>query len=528
MTLLTRMRSVAGAALLIAGIASQAAAAPQALSPWDARRYAAAFASVEQGDFIGAQMQLAEIKDQSLTGELTFHQLMHPSAHTATFQELADWLAKYADLPGADRIYALAMKRKPAEAAAPRAPLIASAAWGAVERAASRLAGPLPGDRARRAREAYYSGNVRLALELAPRAGDHWIAGLAAYRLKEYAKAETYFQKVSETSTDPWLKAAGGFWAARAADAAGDRDAVEPLLRVAAKERQTFYGMIAARRLKLAPDPAPVQVSQAAPRLSPLFIPADFDGPAMDLPRFVKTNPRAHRAAGLAQIGLVNDAGLELRAGLTLAKTDAERSLWTALILALNAPLTTAGDSTVGGFRDYPTPILQPQWGFTVDKALVYAIVRQESRFNPMATSGAGAVGLMQLTPDAAARAAGDDKLKTDMSPLFDPSFNLRVGQEYLTWLMQRGVGPDLLRAVAAYNAGPGVLQRTVQMLGDDTDSLMVIESMPAQETRNYVEKVVAAYWVYRRLFNEDTNTLDALAAGAKVADATLDFKLGF
>jgi soluble lytic murein transglycosylase-like protein len=526
MTLMTRMRIAAKAVVLIAAIAGQASAAPQALSPWDARRYKSAFAAVEQGDFIGAQVQASEIKDTSLLGHLSFKQLMHPFAHTSSFQELSGWLAKHADLPGADRVFALAMKRKPAEAAPPRSPLIATSAWGRVEQAARRVSGPLPGDKARRAREAFYSGDLRLALALAPGAGETWIAGLAAYRLKDYVLAKGYFGDVARTSDDAWLRAAGGFWAARAAEAAGDRDDVQPFLRIAARERETFYGQIAARRVRLiGADADTVDLSEAEPATPSLLVRADFAGPGVDLARFIKSNPRAHRAVGLAQVGLLQEAGLELRAGLTLARTAAERELWTSLILSLNAPLSSAGDAAIGAFRgDYPTPILEPRSGFTIDKALVYAIVRQESRFNPMARSSAGAVGLMQLMPEAAARAAGDDKLKADMTPLFDPSFNLRVGQDYLTWLMERGVGYDLLRTVAAYNGGPGTLARTVQQVGEDADSLLVIESLPAQETRNYVEKVVAAYWIYRRMFGEDSKTLDALAGGARTVDARLDF----
>ena len=150
--------------------------------------------------------------------------------------------------------------------------------------------------------------------------------------------------------------------------------------------------------------------------------------------------------------------------------------------------------------------------------------MNQESRFNPAAVSPAGAVGLMQLMPDAAARAAGDDKLKSDMSPLFDPAFNLRVGQDYLTWLMERGVGYDLLQVVAAYNGGPGTLQKTRAMVGETADSLLVIECLPSVETRNYVEKVIAAYWAYREHFGEACATLDAAATGARIIDARLDF----
>jgi soluble lytic murein transglycosylase-like protein len=256
-------------------------------------------------------------------------------------------------------------------------------------------------------------------------------------------------------------------------------------------------------------------------------VPAAFTGPTVELVKFVKSDPRAHRAVALAQIGRVSESAQELRAGLALAKTPAERQQWTSLILALN-PQAMSRPSAQPVVRtsspaDYPTPTLEPKSGFTLDRALVYAIVRQESRFNPLALSRAGAVGLMQLMPEAAARAAGDDKLKADMSPLLDPAFNLRVGQDYLTWLMERGVGYDLLRTVAAYNGGPGMLQRTTRTLGGDADTLLVIECLPALETRNYVEKVMAAYWTYRRMFGKDSQTLDALARGAAFVDARLD-----
>ena len=160
--------------------------------------------------------------------------------------------------------------------------------------------------------------------------------------------------------------------------------------------------------------------------------------------------------------------------------------------------------------------------GFTVDRALVYAIVRQESAFNPKAVSHAGAMGLMQLLPASAALATGDKTFRTRPKKLFNPAINLRAGQDYLTYLMDRGVGSDILRTVAAYNAGPGAVLKTIGMVGDQ-DPLLLIESLPALETRNYVEKVMTAYWTYKRMFGEETRTLDALASGARRIDAHLD-----
>src|SRR5512144_170910 len=95
--LVRRAAMLASAAAIAAlGVSGPARAeAPQALSAEDARAYAAAFDATERGDFIDAQMQTAGVMDHSLVGYLSFHELMHPTAHVAAFDELSDWLAKF-------------------------------------------------------------------------------------------------------------------------------------------------------------------------------------------------------------------------------------------------------------------------------------------------------------------------------------------------------------------------------------------------------------------------------------------------
>lgn len=490
------------------------ASALEPLSDNDARYYRAAFAASDLGDFDAAEAALANTRDKSLTGRLAFAKAMHPRAYAASYDDLTGWLARYGDQAGADRIYALALKRKPARAPAPRTPVLFVAS----------AKGPALSDKARAAREAYYSGDVKKALTLAQAAGEPWIAGLAAFRLQAYAQARSYFERVADDDQqDEWLRAAGSFWAARSAAAGGQAADAETLLAAAARAPQTFYGMIAARQLALSGE----VLAQDDP-IGALLTKVAYEGPDVaSLNRLLAADPRARRAAALAQVGRWSEAGQELRAGLSLAGDDARaRGDWTALTLALNekAPLNGGRPVRRVGGEDYPLPPLEPKGGFTIHKAMVYALVRQESRFDPYAVSGAGAVGLMQLMPVAAARAAGDDKLLVDNTPLLDPGFNLRVGQDYFTWLMDRGLqSPDVLRAVAAYNGGPGTLLKLQQQLGADCDSLLLIESLPAQETRNYVEKVMASYWTYRKLLGAETQTLDAVASGARVIDFRLD-----
>lgn len=516
MTLKKRLQVGTASLICFAAVSTAAlAATPHALSSDDAEHYVAAFQDVDRGDFIDAEMQASSVKDKSLLGYISFGQLMHPTAHRAAFDELAGWLAKFRDLPVADRIFALATRRKPADAADPPQPSLMIGP-DVDSRSAPTSAGS---ERAQMAREAYFAGDLQRALDLAPRAGERFIAGLAAYRLGRQDLAERYFAELArDQGQDSWTRASGAFWAARSAEALGQPDRAKSYLRAAAESPNTFYGMIAARRLKL---------EDAAPPSIDSLIQASYTLPSPEVSAFVRDNHRAHRAAALAQIGRLQECSEELRAGLALAHTDEDRARWTMLAATLGVPTietsAVAGEPRIASISSYPTPDLEPLNGFTVDKALVYAIVRQESAFNPGAVSPKGAIGLMQLMPESAARTAGDDRLKRNASPLFDASYNLRIGQDYLTWLMQHGMGYDLLRIVAAYNGGPGLVTKTAQQLGSSADDLLLIESIPAFETRAYVQKVMAGYWTYRRLFGEGTRSLDALAGGAAQVDARLD-----
>jgi len=513
---LVRRAAVLASAAAIAALGvsgSARAEAPAALSSDDARAYAAAFDATDRGDFIGAQMQTAEVKDHSLFGYLSFRQLMHPTAHVAAFDELSSWLAKFRDLPVADRIFALAAKRKtdPTADAAPR-PLIALPDG-------PQATNPVLSDKARRGREAFFAGDTRRALTLASASGDRWIAGLAAYRLKAFDKARDSFAELArDGECDPWLQSAAAYWAARSAYAQNDSPTATRYLQAAARNFETFYGMLAARQLKLADQ---ANAAAGDDRVAKLLL-AAYVVPGADLSQFVASDPRAHRAAALAQIGRGSDAIQELRAGMALARTPAEQERWKALTLAMGTSLADRATAPRSSDLDYPTPELSPRDGFTLDKALVYALVRQESRFNPQAVSRVGAIGLMQVMPVAAAAAAGDDKLRTDPTPLRDPAFNLRVGQDYFTWLLEKGVGHDLVRAVAAYDSGPTTVARTALMLGD-ADSVLLMECLPAAETRAYVQHVLAGYWTYRKMWGETSPSLDALASGDRVVDERLD-----
>ena len=284
MTLNKRLWAGVFALACTASIASAAAAAdaPPALSSDDARAYSAAFDATERGDFIDAQMQSAAVKDRSLVGYLSFHELMHPTAHVAAFDELSAWLAKFRDLPVADRIFALASKRKtdPTADAGPRPMDLGDG---------PRIANPVLSEKARRGREAFFAGDVKRAMTLASASGDRWIVGLAAYRLKSYDKARDAFADLArDGECDAWMQSAAAYWASRASDALNDGQGSAKYLRAAARNSETFYGLVAGRQLKLIDQASVASADDPVGRLLLAgYISQPASVPTVDLARFV-------------------------------------------------------------------------------------------------------------------------------------------------------------------------------------------------------------------------------------------------
>lgn len=542
-----KLRRVVAAvvALALAWIAAPALAADGPLSKPDEARYRAAFAAAERGDFDEADSALAKVRDRSLIGHVQFVKLMHPTAYRATYPELADWLGDHAELGGAERIYVLAQKRQPRGTREPAKPSFMAAAKAWMQ------AGPdtTAADASFAARDAYYSGRTAEAWALAPGAGEPWIAGLAGWRLGKVGEAGAFFLKVAEDdSNDDWLRSAAWFWAGRCAERIGDRAAARGYFQRAAGTPYTFYGTIATRKLELeggrtlamsqaTPPPAFVE-APAQPVRNPLLIQVSTRE-QRKAESLVDRDERARRAAALMQIDRPLEAAQELRVGLAVADSEPAQKDWESLIATLKAPIRIgAAPAPVPAqakkkprpyrAEPYEDPELYPDGGFTLDKALVYALVRQESRFNPYAFSHAGAVGLMQVLPTSAAEAAGDDHLLYNIMPLFDPPVNLRIGQDYMTWLMERGLGGgeesyDLFRVIAAYNGGAGAVIKTRKRMEADADALLFMESLPARETREYVEKVALGYWTYRRMWGQATPTLDQAARYDRLVDLRSD-----
>lgn len=496
---------------------------PTALSSSDRLSYTTAFDALRRGDLELARASARQAQDRVLLGQVEFERLFHPT-HVATYDELAAWLETYSDLPMAPRVYTLAMRRLPDGAPEPKRP------GNLLERTWASVTGARDGgvtDPAKAARVALNNDDLAGAWRTGAEMGDWWSAGLAAWRLHQFSDAFRAFERVAQDPTeDPWVRAGAAFWTARAAAQSGRQDKVAENLRLAARWPATFYGQIALRQLGEEPvieNMGPRAYGAALQRASLTPEPAGVD--ARELNAFIRSDETARRTVALYEVGRRNDAEEAARTGMRSAEGDAARRLWAGLYRTVAPNRAAQSEASRIDATRYPMPVLEPEGGFTIEKALVYAIARKETDFNASARSGAGAYGMMQVMPTTAAHMTGDQGYVRNPERLYLPATNLKLGQDYVNRLFQmEAFQGDLLKAVASYNAGPGPMLAAVRKLGPDADPLLLIETIDVPQAREYVEKVVAAYWIYQRMMGAPLNTLDAVASGAKAVPIRLDY----
>ncbi|MCO8029361.1 lytic transglycosylase domain-containing protein [Brevundimonas diminuta] len=504
--------------------AAVAEASPTALSSEDRLSYTTAFDALRRGDLELARNSARQAKDRVLLGQVEFERLFHPS-HVAAYEELAAWLETYSDLPMADRVYTLAMRRLPDGAPEPKRP------GGLLSRTWASLTSPGDGgvnDPAKAARVALNNDDLAGAYDMGQQIGDWWTAGLAAWRMDRHAEAFRAFEHVAQDPTeDPWVRSGGAFWAARAAAQSGRQERVVEYLRQAARWPATFYGQIALHQLGEEPvienmGPRSYEATLQRAALAPEPIGVDTRA----LNAFIQSDEDARRTVALYEVGRRSDAELAARNGLRAASGDtAARPMWAGLYRLVSSGRAAQSEASRIDALHYPMPELQPIGGFTIEKALVYAIARKETGFDANARSSAGAYGLMQVMPTTAAHMTGDQGYVRTPQRLLDPAVNMKLGQDYVNRLFQiESFQGDLLKAVASYNAGPGPMLAAIRKLGADADPLLLIESIDVPQAREYVEKVVAAYWIYQRMMGGPVKTLEALASGARAVPIRLDY----
>lgn len=526
------------------------------------------FRTQASGDMGEADALIARVRDRSLMGHVLAQRYLHPS-YKAGFGELKNWLNLYGDHPQAARIAGLAGARVPAGEKISAAPVTyyaapieelaesgmaakvydpalkrtnaqnaeASALIRTILRqvqqyepsAALRLFNETPvtayldnveKDRIRAliASGYLYAGKMEDAGRLsaqalkqsgakAPMAG--WVRGLVLWQEKDYAAAASAFEKTAASDyASGWMSAAASYWAGRAHEQAGHKRRAAHWYNEAAEHPRTFYGLLATGALG-----RDVPVKWSEPGLS------------RRQAREILSTEAGQRAEKLIAAGEIAQAEAEIRTLYISGDKNRKDALLAyaydrrlpSLTIRLAHAVSGAGEGRYESAL-YPEMPWSPNQGYRIDRALLHAIIRQESRFNPHAENkGSGATGLMQLMPRTAMHVTGDDLFtgKKGRALLKTPEVSLDIGQKYVEELLNNAqVGQDLLSLAVAYNAGPGNLAKWKAERAGINDPLLFIETIPYAETRAFVERVMANYWLYRLRFGQPNESMTALAEG--------------
>ena len=330
------------------------------------------------------------------------------------------------------------------------------------------------------------------------RADHYFTAGWIALRfLHDPKTAAALFAHIAEGSVSPYALSRAGYWQGRAAEAMGQHAQAKAYYEIAARYTATYYGQIARGRLGLA---------DLGLRGPPAFTPAvHAEMRNLEVVRAAKIlyalDERDRLASIYAELGeSSNDvAGLSALAELASKHGDGRAML----LLGEGAygrglPLEYYAYPTVG-LPSYK-PIAPP-----ITPAVAYSIARQESHFSQKVVSVAHAMGLMQVTPEAAIDTAKKFKAVYNRARLLsDPVYNMQMGAAELSNLLT-GYNGSYILTFAGYNAGRGRVRQWIAAYGDPRDPKVDpvdwVERIPISETRNYVERIMENLQVYRARF---------------------------
>ena len=550
-------------ALLVFIGSAGAQSLPEPLGAADVIQYKRLIELQKNGNMKQAIREMGRLKDPVLKGHLLAQRYLHPTAWRSSYKELSSWLAAYNDHPDASRIYWLAKRRKPKNARSPKAPkpgylngygqagahgyrprIPASNAGRASPTRTASIArsirrairrgwpsgaldivndpqnkryltaaeeGQLRGEIAhayfifgvdsKAIRQARYA--IGIGREYAQLA--YWAGGLASWRSGQIDVAGQFFRTLANLAeANPGERSAAAYWAHRVEMRQGRPLESIRYLEVSAREIDSFYGVVSRHALG-----QQINIS--------------FDLPEIDAGFYswLSARPGGKRIFALLQLGETHSAERELRYlwmempeqyRLGVMRFASENGMAGLSFRVAEIIRKDTGVSWYGAL--YPHP--QFKVDYDIDEALVWAISRQESGFNPRAKSSAKAAGLMQLMPATASFIARDRGYRgRKRHQLFEPELNLRLGQTYIQHLLDEPlVESSLIRLLAAYNGGPGNLRKWLGKVDHQDDPFLLVESMPARETRYYVKNVISNLGIYRQRFGETTPALSGLAAG--------------
>ena len=550
--------------------ASANAGLPNILYSKDIENYKKIFALQEKGRFTEADKVIKNIKNDTLMGYVLYQRYMSPYYKTP-FKQIKEWLFKYNDMPNANDIYKLGLQKGARrELRRPKREARRTQYFGddyknsyqmiqysykhlpkkdrnevnymikiftrRLKQGYTKNARQIlenPNSKRLFARNDYLRMQAYLAFTYFLNNEDdmailwarepaeqlnfylaNWTLGLVYWRQQDFVKSRDAFKNVAFVKQIPAdMVAKSAYWAYRANERIEDedlRDDGDIFLETAASYPKTFYGILATKKLN-----KDLEINWEEPALS------------VQNARDIISWQGGVRALALLQLGMKNEASSELKFLINTANDDFSNDLINSVLavaevgnlpqLSINVAnyVKEYSDDTTFASCTYPIIDIDLKDGWNVDKALVNALIRQESRFNPRAKSNAGARGLMQIMPATASFIMRDSSFrKKQKSKLFDEELNLKIGQMYVEYLLgSPNIQGNLFKFLISYNAGPGNLKKQEGRIENpDNDPLFFIEAINLKETRIYVQRVMANFWIYRNKLGQKSESLDDVA----------------
>ena len=353
----------------------------------------------------------------------------------------------------------------------------------------------------------------------------HWLLIREHFENDDLQAVVDYVDALEATGEDDlYTRGRLFYFRARALEMMGHDQARSAFVEVIDDHPKSYYALLAFNRLARLDDSAnPASICQAAADVCDERLPAEGAADAVAIPSRLSDDPGFQRASALLSMGLNDHAQGEV-GELRRQYSDQNDTLWALASLLDEAgayPLShNIARRHIDGWMDaYPERHNRTQWtiGYPapfseyvdrwaeerqLDAAFIYAIMREESGFNPHVESWANARGLLQLLDDTGQRMASQEGL-SNFAPhrLYDPDTNIRLGSAYMDHLGQRLDHHPALIA-AGYNGGHGNVRNWLND-ADDLPFDLFVEDIPFGQTRRYVKRVLMSYWIYSYLHGD-------------------------
>ena len=526
------------------------------LSSENAELYKEIFALQSKEKIEDAQKKEKDLSDDTLLNEVLFQRYTSKTYRTKG-KEVSNWLYKYFNMPGADRMYKLS-KIKKVSAKSPKIPPIIAGKFSEspqsevliekkyskdIEKRINLFKKHLKKGNTKNARsileENYFRKKMndsdfgRLAgrlsfvyytnaeFELSKKWGfiasdakseyGLWTMGLLYYKEEKYNESQKYFSDILNLKhINNARKLEAAFWAGKAAEMAGNHRTAKKFWKISAKKPMTFYGALSIAMLGDIP--------------SYDFFEQDLKDSDIELIQSFKYGKK-----GLALLQIGENGKAEGYLKLLITENASDKLLHAIHAVATNYKLSNLALHVAGVIKErgileidndivfsaqYPLPYWEPIGGWSIDRALLFAIIKQESSFKRNAKSIAGANGLMQLMPKTAKLVAKQNNIKFSKLDILKPEHNVYLGQQHIVDLLSHQyIKNNIIKMLVSYNAGMGMLIKFDKIFKLN-DPLLFIESFPAYETRKYIKYVMSNLWLYRARLDQPLNTIEELAKG--------------